>query len=121
MDPATLASVLKQPGRPELHPAYITGYSIKLWGEYPAIVDEILDQSIRRVVYRVRSRAEEDRLAAYETDMYRVKVCIVHLADGPRAAGVTFVSNGDPSSLKEGRFDLKDWVMKKREFSTLGG
>lgn len=39
MDPSTLASVLKQPGRPELHPATMTGYSIKLWGEYADLVE----------------------------------------------------------------------------------
>lgn len=50
MDPSTLASVLKQPGRLELYPAYITGYPIKLWGEYPAIVDDISDQTIRGAV-----------------------------------------------------------------------
>lgn len=50
MNPSTLASVLKQPGRLELYPAYITGYPIKLWGEYPAMVDDISDQTIRRDV-----------------------------------------------------------------------
>lgn len=66
-------------------------------------MDEVSDQTIRGVVYRVRSRVEEDRLVQYETDIYRVKDCVVHFGDGSRAAGVTFVWNGDMSLLREDR------------------
>jgi Gamma-glutamyl cyclotransferase, AIG2-like len=39
MDSATLMKVLKLLHQPELVPARITGYSCKLWGQYPALVD----------------------------------------------------------------------------------
>ena len=75
----------------------------------------------RGAVYSVRSQVEEDQLAAYETDMYRVNGCIVHFADRSRAAGVTFVCNGGVSLLKEGTFCLKDWVIKNKEKFSIPG
>lgn len=60
-------------------------------------------------------------MAAYETDAYRVERCVIQFGNGSKAAGLTFVWNGDTSVLKEGMFDLKDWVMKKKEFSIWHG
>ena len=114
MDPSTLTNVLGHP-RPETYPAFITGYSMKLWGQYPALVNEATDQRISGRAYRVTSKTEADRLAAYETSMYRVDRCTIYFEDGSQAAGVTFVWDSDPSLLREGTFDLRDWLMQRKE------
>ena len=115
MDLSTLARVLEHCGRPETYAAFITGYSMKLWGQYPALVDEDTDQRIAGRAYRVTSKKEADRLAVYETSMYRVDRCTIYFEDGSQAAGVTFIWDLDSSLLKEGTFDLKDWLMQRKE------
>ena len=114
MDPSTLTNVLGHP-RPETYPAFITGYSMKLWGQYPALVNEATDQRISGRAYHVTSKTEADRLAAYETSMYRTSGCTIYFEDGSQAAGVTFVWDSDPSLLREGTFDLRDWLMQRKE------
>lgn len=44
---------------------------MKLWGEYPAMMDECAEQTVRGVAYKVKLQEEAHRPAAYETDMYR--------------------------------------------------
>lgn len=39
MDPALLAEILDLTEKPVLRPAYIVGYSCKLWGQYAALID----------------------------------------------------------------------------------
>lgn len=53
----------------------------------------------------------KDRLAEYETANYTNWRCNIHLDDGAGADGITFMSAGDETELKEGSFDLKDWQM----------
>lgn len=120
MDPSTLTNVLGHP-RPETYPAFITGYSMKLWGQYPALVNEATDQRISGRAYHVTSKTEADRLAAYETSMYRTSGCTIYFEDGSQAAGVTFVWDSDPSLLREGTFDLRDWLMQRKEDLIMAG
>ncbi len=115
MDPTTLAKVLQVPTRPHLYPAKIVGYSCKLWGPYPALVDEPPGAIVYGMAYEVQSSDEADRLQTYETDNYRPKGCTIKLQDGREVGGKVFKWRADKSLLKEGAFDLKDWQMKNLE------
>lgn len=63
MDLSTLTNVLEHCGRPETYAAFITEYRMKLWGQYPALVDEDTDQRISGRAYRVTSNEEGGRSA----------------------------------------------------------
>lgn len=120
MDSSTLSKVLNHPGQPELHPAMLFRYHMKLWGDCPAIfVGPDSNEVIHGMAYKVRSQKEEDSLAAYETDMYRVRGCTMTFNDGSQTPGRTFVWNAEIELLREGSFDLKDWLLKKRELEIL--
>ena len=114
MDPTTLAEVLQLPARPETYPAKIVGYSCKLWGPYPALVDKPR-VTVYGVAYEVQSSEDAERLKAYETDSYTLSRCIIKFQDGREITGNVFKWGGDKALLKEGVFDLKDWQMEKLE------
>lgn len=113
MDPKTLAEVLRLPSRPTCYPANIIGYSCKLWGPYPALVDNPPGAIIHGMAYEVQSPEEVNYLQAYETDNYKPRGCLIEFEDGKEVAGKVFKWNADKSLLKEGVFDLKDWQMEK--------
>lgn len=115
MDPSTLAKVLKLLDKPQLHLAVIFEHKIKLWGQYPALIDGPPDQTIHGVAYKVQTQKEADILAAYEIEMYKEKGCCLLFKNGSMAPGLTFVWNAEESLLKEGSFDLKDWLMYQSE------
>lgn len=119
MDPSTLAKVLQHqhPIRPEeLCPAKIVGYSTKLWGDtYPALIDGPPGNVVHGMAYKVQSQEEVDRLIAYETDMYRIRACLIRFEGGSKVLGNTFIWNADKALLKDGAFDLKEWLMKEKE------
>ena len=115
MDMDQLAKVLQLPHRPRSYPAKIVGYSCKLWGPYPALVDNPTGAVVYGVAYEVQSSEEAERLQAYETDSYMPNGCLIKFKDGSQVLGTVFKWNGDESSLREGTFDLKDWQMKKLE------
>ncbi|KAB8215790.1 hypothetical protein BDV33DRAFT_8408 [Aspergillus novoparasiticus] len=79
MDPDTLCKVLgssKPP--PMMRPARIICYEIKLWGPYPALLDKPL-HPVDGMVCGLLSPTQLDRLAAYETDKYRLKSCLINV------------------------------------------
>lgn len=39
MGPTLLSEILRLAEKPRLRPAMLLGYSLKLWGQYPALVD----------------------------------------------------------------------------------
>ena len=117
MGPITLAKVLQLSARPQLYPAKIVGYSCKLWGPYPALVDGPPGAIVYGMAYEVQSSEEADRLQAYETDNYRPRGCRIKFQDGREFSGRVFRWSADSSILKEGVFDLKDWQMKNLESS----
>ena len=91
MDPSTLAKVLKFPDKPQLHPAVMFEHRIKLWGQYPALIDGPPDQTVHGVAYSVQTQKKADRLAAYETKMSKKKGCCVHFKNGSVTPALTFV------------------------------
>lgn len=121
MDPKTLAHVLGRSDTPELRRCYIFAHKIMLWGEYPALVEGPLEQTVHGVVCKIESAKESDRLFSYGTDVYRVDGCTVWFDDGSSSYAETFVWSGDVSLLRNGSFDLKDWLLKRRETEILEG
>jgi gamma-glutamylcyclotransferase (GGCT)/AIG2-like uncharacterized protein YtfP len=117
MDHSTLAKVLDDPGWPELYPAQIVGWSCKLWGDYPALLVGPSGNVIHGMVYEVKSPKEQDRLIRYETSAYQIQKCFIEFEDGTSVVGKTFTWNADMQLLREGTFDLKDWLLKQKEFS----
>lgn len=86
-----------------------------MYGEYPAVLNEIAQQTVPGVAYKATSREEARRLAKYETRMYRKKGCQVNLEDGSRVLGATFVWDADTALLRERSFDLGAFLEMERK------
>lgn len=62
MDAQTLAKFLRLRNLPDLYPAMIRGYRIKLWGLLPALIDGQANDIVHGMVYEAQSSAEERAL-----------------------------------------------------------
>jgi len=112
MDEQQLTDILRLKSPPVLQPASIVGYSIKMWGPFPTLVDGPPGNVINGMVYEVQKKGHEGVLAYYETDAYRCASCSIKPeAGGEEIVGKTFVWAGarDDSDLSEGSFDLQAW------------
>ena len=112
MDEIQLTNVLGLNSPPTLQPASIVGYSIKMWGPYPTLVDGPPGNVVNGMVYEVQKEDHEKRLAYYETKAYRCVACFITPgAPGEQIFGKTFVWADDPESgrLSAGSFDLEAW------------
>lgn len=110
MDDEQLTTVLRLTSPPVLRPASIVGYSIKLWGPYPALVDGPPGNVVNGMMYEVRRENHERRLAYYETSSYKCVSCPITPGTGEeQITGKTFVWAGEPEELSEGTFDLEAW------------
>jgi len=112
MDERKLTEVLRLDSTPVLRPASIVGYSIKMWGPYPTLVEAPPENIVNGMIYEVQREGHERRLAYYETDAYRCAVCrIIPGEGGERIYGKTFVWAGDSDDkvLSPGTFDLEMW------------
>lgn len=109
MDPKLLRRVLQLDERPELTPARVVGYKIKMWGPYPALLGSDEADIVHGMLYDVEDSTGRDRLQLYETNCYRIEMCKFHTEDNKSLGGVAFVWDGDGQELKDGTFDLKDW------------
>lgn len=89
MDPHTLSRVLKfsRPG-PVMRRAKIKGYGTRLWGPYPALLDGEQPRSVDGMACEILSRTQLDRLAEYETDMNRLRTCLIQLLDYDDETGI---------------------------------
>lgn len=120
MDPNTLSQVLKSSERPPvMRRARVIGYEIKLWGPYPALLDGEPLHLVDGMVYEILSQTELDRLAAYETDKYQLRPCLIDLLNDDDSVektieGVAFMWDGQQDELREGTFDLKQWKKEKQ-------
>jgi hypothetical protein len=88
-----------------------------MWGDYPALVKSSPDDIVKGMAYRVCSIRERERLVQYETSAYRVQGCRICFEDGTWTFGKTFVWDGDVEELRKGSFDLRDWLLKDKEFT----
>jgi hypothetical protein len=108
MDPDVVQAIPTLSEPPIMPPATISGFQIKMWGIYPALVPRESGNVVGRV-WRVASENHFDRLAAYETTAYDWIECDVVLADGQALRECrTFCWAGKPDSreLEDGSFDL---------------
>ncbi|OJJ77381.1 hypothetical protein ASPBRDRAFT_50283 [Aspergillus brasiliensis CBS 101740] len=120
MDPTMLKEILSLNPQQGVHlrPGYITGYTCKLWGQYPAVVADgtygtSASSIVKGLVYRVESVEDGVKLASYETGWYQARPCEVVYTDGKvpeREMGHVFVFVGDEGELSEGVFDLGVWL-----------
>ena len=111
MDDQQLKKVLRLHSLPVLRPASVIGYSIKLWGPYPALVDGPPGNVVNGVVYEVQKEEHEKRLSYYETDAYRCVSCSINGEGGEQVSGKTYVWADDPNDedLSVGSFDFEAW------------
>ena len=112
MDSKLLASILGLKSDPQLKPAKVIGFRIKLWGSFPAMI-QAHGQTLHGVAYEIASDQEVEnqvaKLQTYETSRYRRYPVIVRYEDGTRPAGWAFLWDGDEKVLQEGEFDLEAW------------
>ncbi|KAJ5473546.1 hypothetical protein N7475_003112 [Penicillium sp. IBT 31633x] len=102
---------------PALRRARVVGFEIKL--SYPALVDGEPLHSVDGMVYEISSQTQVNRLAAYETDRYRLRSCLIGLLNDDNGIqrtieGVSFMWNGEQDELREGTFNLKRWKKEKQ-------
>ncbi|KAJ5364803.1 uncharacterized protein N7496_010516 [Penicillium cataractarum] len=115
--PPLLSRILANPHSPDLRPAHITGWPCMMWGDYPALIKSSPNDTITGLAYEVRSIRERERLVQHGTTAYRIEVCTIYFEDGTCTVGKTFVWDGDVDGLREGVFDLRDWLLQEKEFS----
>jgi len=125
-DPRTLSRIVHSPHPPTLLPARISGYTLKLWGSYPALLSSPSQSPgtvVKGMAYEIQSPFEAERLQAYETSKYELVACTIQLAarsgDGEvkRVEGKTFCWKGGEEELMEGVWDLREWQMRRLERS----
>jgi gamma-glutamylcyclotransferase (GGCT)/AIG2-like uncharacterized protein YtfP len=115
MDPQLLSEILSLSEIPTLHPTKIIGYSLKLWGQYPALVDGETGEAVEGMVYHVDEPKHAERLAEYETNAYWPAPCLINVMEGEHSAeirGTTFKYIGNPMDTSDGTFDLNTWLKR---------
>lgn len=88
-----LVDILGMDMEPELRPACLEGFACKLWGQYPALVEEP-DSVVEGAVYIVQTVADAQKLADYETRNYTPVVRDIRYSDGrspAQQAGYVFL------------------------------
>ncbi|KAJ5683934.1 uncharacterized protein N7477_000279 [Penicillium maclennaniae] len=112
---STLAKILQLPEPPQMRPARVIGYEIKLWGQYPALVDGEAHHPVDGLAYEIISRAHWDRLAAYETDQYDLQPILIDFLDNGEKGveGVAFGWKGELEDLRDGSFNLENWLQEQ--------
>ncbi|KAK6855675.1 hypothetical protein PG995_007826 [Apiospora arundinis] len=114
-DPSMLASVLGVDEAPTLRPAKIIGYRLTNWGDYKALIDGKAGEEVLGMACEIATAEDEQKLAYYETNAYRLAPCLVDFTDGQEPVQVsanTFKYAGDEAALQAGRFDRKLWEMQ---------
>lgn len=110
-----LRDILSLDHEPILRPANVVGYTCKLWGQYPAIIDGEMGATINGAVYIVKSVKDARRLADYETENYETKPCKINYTDGKEPQiqhGQLFMFAGNTGDLEDGNFDLSVWLKR---------
>ena len=112
MDERKLTQILRLDSPPVLRPASIVGYSIKMWGPYPALIDGPPGNVVNGMAYEVQKEGHENRLAYYETDAYKCASCFIKPGTGgDQIFGKTFVwaDDSNDGDLSPGSFDFETW------------
>lgn len=94
------------------------GFEIKLWGPYPALVGGRPLHPVDGVAYQLQSEEHLERLIAYETNKYYLRICQIDRLDGAdgveTVVGFTFQWDGEPEELREGKFNLEELLQEKK-------
>jgi hypothetical protein len=126
MDPDVLQTILALPSPPAVARGSVSGFRVKMWGIYPALVPSSPGDEVRGTVWHVSEARHFARLAEYETGAYTWCACEIRREDGEVVAGRTFCWRGNPENreLEEGAFDLERYrwyfkasVVRRREES----
>jgi hypothetical protein len=108
MDPEVLQAVLGLPETPIVANGWVTGFAVKMWGIYPALVPHE-GGKVSGSTWRINSESQFLRLKDYETSAYTRCACDIELSSGGVLSGCrTFCWAGDSDSkAEEGTFDLQ--------------
>jgi gamma-glutamylcyclotransferase (GGCT)/AIG2-like uncharacterized protein YtfP len=111
-EPVNLQKILDFASLPTLRPAQVSGYKLKLWGTYPAAVEDA-ESSITGLAFEVKTEEDAEKLARYETNSYDIASCTIRVQEADSSSrlqdGYLFVYCGNPGDLQEGDFDLDTW------------
>ncbi|RMZ75956.1 hypothetical protein DV737_g5031, partial [Chaetothyriales sp. CBS 132003] len=115
MDPSLLSEILSLDTKPTLCRAKVLGYALKLWGQYPALLDGQPGEEVYGMAFKVDEQRHADRLVEYETKAYRPGACLIRFitkdgSDGEAVEGSVFKYDGDPNELSDCQFDLDSWL-----------
>jgi len=117
MDSTTLCNILGVSTDPIMHPAKLSGYHMKMWGPYPAIIKSSAAHEIDGMLFRLDKQSQFDKLAEYETEAYTwAQVDVdVEVGDGRTQAvsARVFVWAGSLKQLRDGRFDLEKFQIAR--------
>nr|POF15357.1 hypothetical protein CFP56_42246 [Quercus suber] len=137
-DPDILREILQQHDRPLLRPAWIMGYRLRLWGQYPALIDAS-QEVVKGLVFEVPDEASAAKLAAYETDNYWPAPCRINFSEDNgeeqdqsvsgeeeggedrSVSGFVFKYCGNSNDLSDGEFDLDRWLQLIRRKNRISG
>jgi len=114
-DPDVLTTLLSLQLSPILHSASISGYAIKMWGIYPALIPSTAQSTVKGMLWRCESEAHFEKLRAYETGAYTWMECDAVLLDGDGEGIVrgvrvfVWAGNTNDEELEDGNFDFKWW------------
>ncbi|KAK5938798.1 hypothetical protein PMZ80_008990 [Knufia obscura] len=93
-DADTLQHLLNPDQRPTLQPAKVYGARLKSWqGKYRAVVDGNAEDVVVGHAFLVENSEQEDTLCFFETDMYEVVRCNIHMEGGSQP-GLIFRFDG---------------------------
>ncbi len=108
MDPHLLQTILNLPETPVMRSASVTGFTMKMWGMYPTLVQRDCGRKIHGQIWEVKTHMHFLKLFKYETWAYQPVKCRAEVA-GEVIECETFCWRGDPDSaeLTDGEFDLE--------------
>ncbi|THX72067.1 hypothetical protein D6D04_09268 [Aureobasidium pullulans] len=111
MDPSTLQSALQTIFPPTLHPATLTGYHIKMWGSYPALLPSSPSSSVNGMGFEINAfehaKQIQQRLEEYEGPNYKLRECIVEVRGRGDEEGKMAKAEMRNSSLVSSRMALQ--------------
>lgn len=110
MDAKVIQAILALCETPKTSPATLSGFKIKMWGIYPALIPSDPSDQVVGCTWKVDNENHFKRLAAYETAVYTWVECEAHLDNEVILKDCrTFCWAGSPDSkeLEEGNFDLE--------------
>lgn len=110
--PHILGRVLALESAPTLTEASITGYEIKRWGPYPALVAS-RDAKVQGKVCKIWTEDQLEALQRYETRNYKPERCKISVngVEEP-VEGWTFVWDGHLYQLTEGPWDASPFATR---------